>query len=422
MRRVRTIVLLALALGATAAAGGLLWPARRVSVRVEPVRRGDLTIAVSATATATVESETEVQIRAEVPGRIARLLVQEGDRVQANQPVALLDQQEAQAQVALARANLEAARARLRQAEAGVTMLAEQVRTRIAETRANLEKASRDLERLRALFAEGAIPRQQLDASEAAFAVARAAHEAALADRDQERVKAQEVSSARAAVAQMEAALRLVEVQLSRTIITSPLAGLVTKRLAAEGEAVGLGGGSAVVLGGSLFVIVDPTRLYVRATIDELDAARLHIGQEAHVTFDALPGRTFRGHVYHIAPAASGDRQEARTFAIRIAVPEAAGLLRPGMSADVEVVIGRRTEVLLVPAQAVLGGGGQQALFVVEAARARRRPVRVGAASWTAVEVLAGVGEGELVVVTPDAPGLADGARVRVRTEGAGRP
>lgn len=422
MRRVRAIAVVLVALAAAAAAGRWLWPARQISVRAEPVRRGDLSITVSATATATVESETEVQVRAEIPGRIARLLVKEGDRVQANQPIALLDQQEARAQVTLARANLEAARARLRQAEAGVAMLAEQIRTRIAETRANLEKASRDLERLQALFAEGAIPRQQLDASEAAFAVARAAHDAALADRDQEQVKAQEVSSARAAVAQMEAALGLAGVQLGRTVITSPLAGLVTKRLAAEGEAVGLGGGSAVVLGGPLFVIVDPTRLYVRATIDELDAGRLRIDQEAHVTFDALPGRAFRGRVYHIAPAASGDRQEARTFAIRVAVPEAAALLRPGLSADVEVLVGRRAGVLLVPSQAVLGARGQQTLFVVESGRARRRPIQVGAAGWNAVEVVVGVREGERVIVTPDAPGLADGARVRLRTEGPDRP
>ncbi|MBI3079900.1 MAG: biotin/lipoyl-binding protein, partial [candidate division NC10 bacterium] len=105
--------------------------------------------------------------RAEVAGRIARLLADEGDRVERGQVIAHLDQ--AEAQVRLARANLEVARARLREGRAGVEMLAAQVRTRIDQTRANLQKARNDLSRMRALFAEGAVAQEQVESAQTAL-------------------------------------------------------------------------------------------------------------------------------------------------------------------------------------------------------------------------------------------------------------
>jgi len=391
------------------------WQRPAVAVRVEPVRRGDLEVAVSATATGRVESETEVNVRAEVAGRIARILADEGDRVERGQPIAHLDQAEAEAQVRLARANLEAARARLDQERAGVQMLTAQVRTRIEQTRANLQKARNDLGRMRALFAEGAVPQERVDEAQTAHDVADAAHRAALAERDQLAVKEQEVAVAEAAVVQMGAALRVAEVQLARTVIRSPISGLITRRLVTVGETVGLGGGSTITLGGPMFTIVDTANLYVRATVDEADLGQIRLGQEARVVVDAYPGRTFPGRLYRISPAVSGERQEARTVSVRVAVEAAAALLKPGMSADVEILVGTRRDTLMVPAQAVLGRGQEKQVYILEEGRARLRRVRVGEMTWAAAEILEGVREGELVVTTPDAPGLTDGVRVAPR-------
>jgi HlyD family secretion protein len=408
-----------LALGLLAAAGGgaalLLTGGAQVPVRAVTLKREDMVISVSATATGSVESEAEVNLRAEVAGRILRLLVDEGDRVAEGQVVAELDPQEVEAQLGLARAELATTRARLAEEQAGVGVLGERIRTKIDETRATRERTAKDLERMRALHAEGAVARQQVDGAQAEFEVASAAHAAALAERDQLAVKEHQVAAARAAVAQREAQIRLLEVQRSRMRLRSPIAGLVTRRLASEGEVVGLGGGSTVTLGGPLFTLVDVSRLYIRATVDEYDARLVRLGQEVRVSLDALPGRTFQGRLYKISAAVSGERQEARTFNIRVALEEGRDLLKPGMSADVEVIVARRTGALAIPSQALVDREGRKRVFRIIEGQARLTPVKVGESNWQATEILEGLQEGDRVITNPDTPGLSDGARVRVQ-------
>jgi HlyD family secretion protein len=159
---------------------------------------------------------------------------------------------------------------------------------------------------------------------------------------------------------------------------------------------------------------VDVARLYVRATVDEFDARRVHLDQEARVTLDAFPGRTLRGRVYKVSPAVSGERQEARTFTIRVSLEEGKELLKPGMSADVEVIVARRPGALFVPTQALLEREGKRWVYRVAEGRARLVPVRVGESNWQSTEVLDGLAEGDQVVVNPDTPGLAEGTRVKV--------
>jgi HlyD family secretion protein len=387
----------------------------QIPVRTVTLSREDMVISVSATATGALESEVEVNLRAEVPGRILRLLVEEGDRVERGQVLAEFDPREADAQITLAQAELAASRARLQQEESGVAMLRERIRTRIEESRATRERTARDLERLKALHADGAIARQQLDLAQAEFEVAAAAHAAAVAERDQLVVKEHEMAAARASVAQREAQLRLAEVQRSRLSIRSPITGLVRRKLASEGEVVGLGGGSAVTLGGPLFTLVDLDRLYVRATVDEFDARQIRVGQEARVTLEALPGRPLRGRLYKISPAVSGERQEARTFTIRVALEEGKDFVKPGMSADVEIIVARRNNALSVPTQAVLDREGKKWVYVTSGGRVRAASVKVGESNWNSTEILEGLREGDRVVVNPDTPGLSDGSRVRIQ-------
>ena len=412
-RGARWLLLLGVVLAASI--GGVLLLSRRdeKAVRAVTLARENMVISVSATATGTLESEAEVNLRAEVSGRIRRLLVDEGDRVTRGQVVAELEPQEADSQVALVRAELATARARLEEEQAGVAMLHERVRTKIEESRATLERTAKDLERLKGLHADGAIARQQLDLAQAEYDVAAAANAAALADRDQVKVKEYQVAAAKAAVTQREAQLRLAEVQQSRMSIRSPITGLVTRRMANEGEVVGLGGGSMVTLGGPLFTMVDVDRLYVRSTVDEFDARQIRLGQDVRVRLEALPGRTLRGRLYKISPAVSGERQEARTFSIRVALEEGKEFVKPGMSADVEVIVATRSNALFVPTQAILEREGRKRVYVVVEGRARATNVKLGESNWSSTEILEGLGEGDRIIVNPDTPGLSDGARVR---------
>jgi multidrug resistance efflux pump len=237
------IILLASGFTVILALAAFLREGRATAVRAVRIERHELLLTIPATSTGIVESASEVKVKAEVPGKVVGILIHEGDYVRAGQTLVILDQKEAEARVNLARSNLRVARARLAQIEAGVQMLAAQVETRIAETSAMLEKAARNLERARNLSAEGAIAREQLDLARTEQEVAKAGYDAALANRDQLRVKGKEIEAGNAAVEQAETSLQLEEVSLAKTVVTSPIDGVVTRKHVSVGETVGLGGG-----------------------------------------------------------------------------------------------------------------------------------------------------------------------------------
>lgn len=414
------LILLALGFFLILASAAFLRDGAAIAVRAARIQRRELLITVPATSTGVVESKTEVRVKAEVAGRVVRLLADEGDQVRAGQTLAILDQKEAQARVSLARSNLLAAQARLGQVEAGVQMLAIQIQTRIAETSATLEKVAKSLQRARSLSADGAISQEQLDLARAEHEVAKATYEAALANRDQIQVKNREVEAARAAVEQGEASLKLEEVRLSQTVVLSPIDGLVTKKHVSAGETVGLGGGPFFTLGEPLLTLVDLGQLWIRTTIDEVDSSKVKAGLSARVTLDALPGRTFAGKVVRISPAVSREGQEARTVTVYIAIAEAGGLLKPGMSAEVEVVVASLPRVLSLPTEAVVKREGRSFVYVIQEGRARLQPVTVGESNSNLAEITGGVREGELAILAPAALGLKEGARVKADEVEAG--
>ncbi len=406
-RRRRWKFFLALAVIITLALAGAsyLYQGRNaVPVRVAILEKGDMAITFTATATGAVESEAEVKVSSQAVGRLERLLAKEGDYVQVGQKIALLDRKEALAQLELARANLEAARARLAQAETGLPLQRTEIETQIAQARANWEEADRNLKRSQELYNLGAISRQQLDLAILKEEVARADLDAALARRAQDAIKKKEVAAARAAVKQMEASLSLAETQLGYTTVLAPISGRVLKEWAKEGE--------LMTVGTPVFTLIDESKLYIRATIDEYDARRLQVGLPAIVTFDAYPGRSFKGRIYHISPGVSGARQEVRTFTIKVSLEREGPPLKPGMSADVEVIAAELKGVLFISTQAVIEREGRKWVYVVKDGHARLVPIDVGESNWNYTEIKGGISEGALIVLNPD---LKDGARVNIK-------
>ncbi len=407
------LILLASATFIILASAAFLRDGAAIAVRAARIQRREFQITIPATSTGIVESGTEVRVKADVAGRVVRILVDEGDHVRAGQTLAILDQKEAQAQVNLARTSLQAAQARLAQVEAGVQMLATQIQTRIAETSATLEKVAKSLQRARSLSADGAISQEQLDLAKTEHEVAKASYEAALANRDQIQVKNREVEAARAAVEQMEAALKLEEVRLSHTVVTSPIDGLVIKKHASAGETVGLGGGPFFTLGEPLLTLADLRELWIKSAIDEVDSSKVRVGLSALVTLDAFPGKTFLGKLVKISPAVSREGQEARTVTIRVVLEETRGLLKLGMSADVQIIVASLPSVLSLPTEAIVKKEGRSFVYVIHEGKARLQPVTLGESNWNLTEIKGGVQEGELIILAPVTPGLKDGARVR---------
>jgi len=160
-------------------------------------------------------------------------------------------------------------------------------------------------------------------------------------------------------------------------------------------------------MGQALLTLACCAPLRISAEVDEEDISRVVVGQKALLRTDALPGRLFDGEVAEITP--KGD-PVSRSYRVRIRIADApavdAGPMRTGMTMDVNLVVSRRENALLVPSRALKGN----AVWVLADGRVQRRDVKKGVAGAERSEILAGVAEGERVVLSP-ADTLRDGQR-----------
>jgi HlyD family secretion protein len=153
--------------------------------------------------------------------------------------------------------------------------------------------------------------------------------------------------------------------------------------------------------------VVDTSCIYITAPIDEVDAPRVREGMPARVTLDAFRDRSFKAHVRRVAPYVIDTEKQARTVEVEAEIDELGdALLLPGYSADVEVILAERADVLRVPTRALIEG---KRVYVLEDGTVRSRDVTTGIGNWEYAEVTAGIDAGAQVVVSIDREGLADG-------------
>ena len=165
--------------------------------------------------------------------------------------------------------------------------------------------------------------------------------------------------------------------------------------------------------------LIDESCLYVKAPMDEVDAPKLRAGQSVRISLDALPKESFAGKVRRVAPYISAVEKQSRTVDIEATFddPQRAGRLRVGYSADVEVVLDVRNEVLRVPTAALLEGG--RVLVIGADGRLEERKIKAGLANWEYTEVLDGIGAGDRIVTSLERPGVKAGAAVMVEPAAA---
>jgi RND family efflux transporter MFP subunit len=167
------------------------------------------------------------------------------------------------------------------------------------------------------------------------------------------------------------------------------------------------------------FELIDDTRLHVEATVDEADVGKVRVGQPAVLKLDGLPGHPIDGKLSLVAPAVRKDLKGARTLGIEVEVTDvkaatAAGL-RPGMSANVEIRVAEKADVISLPTNVIVGRGLKRTVYKIEDGVARLREVQVGLSNWERTEILSGLQPGDVVVATLNEKGLEDGAKVRAR-------
>jgi HlyD family secretion protein len=364
------LLLLLLAIG-----GGVFWWLGRpkpVPVITATVGRGTVEATVANTRAGAVEACQRTKLSTIAGGRIEMLAVKEGDHVKKGQVLMRLWNEDQRAEQALARAQLDTAR------------------KRVTEACTLAESAQRDLQRQRQLFQQGFISEGGLDTV-----------------RTQADARAAACATAKSDVAQAQARIGVVGAAGQRTVLIAPFDGTVAKIVGEVGE-YSTPSPPGVAMPPAIDLI-DESCLYVNAPMDEVDAPKVVVGQPVRITLDALPGRSFAGKVRRVAPYVTAVEKQARTVEIEVTFddPKAAGRLLVGYSADVEVILDVRKDVVRVPTSALLQGGR---VLLLQDGQLVERAVKTGLANWEHTEVAEGLQGGERIVTSLDRAGVKAGA------------
>jgi HlyD family secretion protein len=380
---------------------------QRLPVKTVPVTRGQVRLTVSTVFTGSVVSEREATVSFQTSGQLAALAVQEGVTVNAGEVIARLEDAEPQAQLMLAEANVHTAQAQLQRAKLSLPLEDSQVRAEITQSQASLDNASTTYQRWQDLYAKGAVARQQVEEAQMRYDVAKSRYEAAMAAVTRNAARRQEIAAAEAAVKQMEASLQMARIRLGQTVLRAPLAGMVTRTFANIGEFVGIGKPIAH--------LVDPDSLYIKAVVDEADAPKVRVGQQALVAMDVFQGRRLEGRVADISPVISSARQESRTSEVKIQLGDRSIALKPGFSADIEIIVEEVPNVLRLPTHVILDRERGKYVHVMRDGRVQERPIHIGASNWDFTQIASGLQEGERVIISVDGAKLEDGHPVHVQ-------
>jgi HlyD family secretion protein len=345
--------------------------------RFDKVVRGDIKMAV--TATGTVNPVTTVLVGTQVSGTIKNIYVDFNSPVKKGQLIAQIDPALFEAQVNQSRANLFSAKANLEKAEA------------------TLVDAKRTMERNKELLKKNLIAQSDLDTAETNYETAKAS-----------------VDAAKSQVAQGEASLSSAETNLHYTRIVSPVDGIVVSRNVDVGQTV-----AASFQTPTLFSIAqDLTKMQIDTNVAEADIGGVKVGQDVEFTVDAYPDITFKGKVWQVRNAPI-TVQNVVTYDVVIQVDNPDFKLKPGMTANVSIIISIKKAVLKIPNAALRfkpaekskpagtagrsKAGAQQkgaAVWTLEQGKPERVPISIGISDGSYTELLSGkIEEGQELIV-----------------------
>ena len=346
-----------------------------VPVTVFVVSRGRVEETVTNSKAGTVRTRHRAKLSPEIGGRVAEVRVRKGDRVRAGDVLLRIDDAEYRARVELAERALQAAREGEKEACLSADL------------------AARDHDRTADLARDRLVSDQGLDQATSRRDVARASCEAA-----------------RARTSQLGSEIEVAKTHLAKTVLRAPFCGVVAELAVERGEWITPSPPGVPMP--SVVDLIDPESIYVSAPLDEIDRGRVGLGQPVRITMDSFPGKAFPGRVSRVAPYILDVAEQSRTFEVEAVFDDQqlAPTLPPGASADAEVILSSRDDVLRVPSYAVIEGGR---ILVLDGNRLVSRSVTVGLKNWEFAEITRGLAEGERVVVSLDRAEVKEGARAR---------
>lgn len=346
-----------------------------IAVSLHTVSSGTVVKTVSNTRVGTVKACRRSLLAPAIGGEVAILTVAEGNTVEAEQILLEIWNDDLKAE--------------LRLAQAGKKTTLEQVKQACVVAAG----ADREFKRLKGLSQKKLISEEKLDV---------AATDAEAKSADCARAKAQtEVS---------EAQIDVIRTQLERTIVRAPFAGVIAEVNAELGEFVTPSPPGILTL--PVIDLLDLGCLYVSAPIDEVDAPPIVTGMSACVSLDAFPDRVCNGFVRRIAPYVLDREKQARTVEVEVEIknPEDLRGLLPGYSADIEISIQEKKDVLRIPTEAVLEGH-RILVYDGETGILEEREIETGISNWDFTEVLSGLRAGERIVLSVGREGVKHGVK-----------
>jgi HlyD family secretion protein len=438
-KKVLIVVAAVVVLAAVVAANLYFRRETGLTVNAEALRSRNLEAIVSASGK--IQPKRQINVSANTTGRVTRVAVEEGQRVKTGQFLLEIDPRSLDSQLQRGEASVAAAQSSLQQSRASVL-----------QTRAMLDLARQNLKRTQELWKEGLTTREALDRAENDVQV----REAELKTREQE------IQTNEQRIKVEEAGLATTKYNLNQVIISAPMDGLVTRRSIEEGETAVLG--TMNNAGSVLLTIADMSMLEAEVEVDETEIPSVSLGQIAKVTIDAIPDRTFKGHVTEVgnspiqtATQNTGGQRQATTFKVVITIDEEVPDVRPGFTCTAEITTATRNNVVSVPIQALTvremlyndkgelvreepqrrrrGNAVEtpvsasnepppghtrketEGVFVVTGGRGVFTPVKVGIAGEQYFEVLSGLKAGEQVITGPfnSVRELSDGGEVKLQ-------
>ncbi|MEZ5292573.1 MAG: efflux RND transporter periplasmic adaptor subunit [Vicinamibacterales bacterium] len=361
------------------------------------------------TAAGYVVARRRAVVSAKIQGRLERLDVEEGSRVEDGAVFARLESADYAAAVARARASVDRAAAQVVAAQAQIAA----ADAAIVRADADLAEARRQRDVAERLAREAVVSTDQRDAARSRVHVAEAVAGQARAER--RRVEA-DLARTDAEQAQARADLGFATAQLQNTVIRAPFTGTVVRKMAEVGESVAPipPGVNISTASGAIVALADLDTLEVETDVAEANVARLVPDQPADVVVEAFPDSTFKGVLRQVIPTA--DRTRA-TVMVKVTILQRDARLKPEMSAKVTFVApptaGAAPRRLTVPRSAVVGDGGDAHVFVVRDGVATRTAVRLGGGDAAQAVVADGLTGTDVVIVRPPSS-IVDGTRVKV--------
>ena len=349
-------------------------------------------IARSVVATGKIQPRSKVEVKSKASGIVQKILTDYGDWVKQGQVLVELDKEELRAQVREATAGLAAAQAAEESAKAA------HERNQVDAQGPDLPFLKSSMDRARNLHGEGLIARSLLEDAEKAYQLGLNRQTSALRS---VAVSRADIARAAAQVAQTQAFLERAEENLRNSTIVSPMDGLVLSRNVEIGDAVS----SILILGSQATLVVtlgDIGDVYVLGKVDQADIGKVYLGQQARIVVESFKDKKFVGQVTKISPLGI-EKDNVTSFEVRVSIKNPGGELKANMSANAEIILEERQNVLLLPESAVMYDRNRSPSVEVpdplQPKGRRKVPVKLGISDGVKTELASGLKKGEKVIL-----------------------